>query len=125
MLNASFVWDKWELVKPKALSASESVKPGRMDMMAKYLSLSLMQAPSFCHRQREGRVNPKCGGKLYFIDVAISRAYGGFLGAWQCVDGQVSAIYPDMTETMPDMVVSHVAEDADNINDNIASADTR
>jgi hypothetical protein len=47
--------------------------------------------------QLNGKVLSRCSGKLFVIDVGISRAYGGHLAALSINDGVVSALYKGNT----------------------------
>jgi len=44
--------------------------------------------------RRDGRIQTRCGGRLHVIDIGISRAYGGNLGAWRWSEGDAVALYP-------------------------------
>lgn len=43
--------------------------------------------------QMDGKILNRCGGKLFVIDVGISRVYGGHSAAIKIKDGVVSALY--------------------------------
>jgi hypothetical protein len=46
--------------------------------------------------QLDGRILPRCQGKVFVIDVGISRVYGGNQGAMDILpDGSVRALYPN------------------------------
>jgi hypothetical protein len=49
-----------------------------------------------------GRITPRFGGRVVGIDVGLTGAYGGHLGALEVKpDGSMAAIYPDSREDIP------------------------
>lgn len=52
--------------------------------------------------RRDGAVQSRCDGRLHVIDIGISDAYGGNLGAWIGSGGDARAVYPDRTVDLED-----------------------
>lgn len=52
--------------------------------------------------RRDGRIQPRCDGRLLVIDIGISRHYGGHEGALEIVDGDARALYPTGAVDLPD-----------------------
>lgn len=52
--------------------------------------------------RRDGRIQPRCEGRLLVIDIGISRHYGGHEGALEIVDGDARALYPTGAVDLPD-----------------------
>ena len=51
--------------------------------------------------QHGGRFGARCGGRLHLIDIGISAAYDGALGAWECAGGEAAALYPSGRVVIP------------------------
>ena len=50
----------------------------------------------------DGRIQTRCDGRLHVVDIGISDAYGGHLGAWVWESGDARAIYPGQTVDLQD-----------------------
>lgn len=62
-------------------------------LLAKVLkAVGAKQAVSGHTVQMSGRIESRCQGTLYLIDVGMSRAYAGTVGAWKCVNGSMSVL---------------------------------
>lgn len=46
------------------------------------------------HTVSAGVVIPKCGNRVYVIDVGISKVYGGHSAALEIIGDRVTALYP-------------------------------
>lgn len=44
--------------------------------------------------RRDGRIQERCNGRLYVIDIGIAEHYGGHVGALEILDGDARALYP-------------------------------
>lgn len=52
--------------------------------------------------QEDGRITPRCGGKIVAIDTGISAHYGTHLSAYEQIGGDARAIYPTATVDLID-----------------------
>jgi hypothetical protein len=50
----------------------------------------------------DGRILTRCGGRLHVLDIGISDAYGGHIGAWVWESGDARAVYPGETVDLED-----------------------
>lgn len=52
--------------------------------------------------RKDGRIEVRCDGRLYVIDIGIADGYGAHLGALELSHGDARALYPDRTMDLPD-----------------------
>jgi len=69
----------------------EGIACAHVDQVLRLLNASQMVVGHSVHK----RITTRCEGRLQLIDIGISRAIGGRVGAWQCENDVVKALYPN------------------------------